>query len=358
MNATDKPAIAILGRASCASTTTVAEVEGLPLGVGLVVVECECSEPASALARVRAQVGPAVRMTALLDPARAARATELLEMGYDDIAVGQAHLRRLIDAWRQQLDAAEELTRVTTTHAGLLQLIDEIAKNPSLHQVLQIAVLRMSELFSVERISVVIFDQHRKVGFVVMEREQALLDNVVINIPDYPELEQVIHTKQPLVIADMFGDTLLDGVRSKLNTAQEPPRAALLFPLSRKDQVVGALFLRSKATMAHVDDNLLTMGGLIASVTSVAIGHALEQDMLLSETRALKRTKASLDEQLAGLKELRGVTIDPQATTGDAAGMLEDLIIAAWEEASRLLELRSQEILGKMGLPPGLAGMR
>jgi len=58
------------------------------------------------------------------------------------------------------------------------------------------------------------------------------------------------------------------------------------------------------------------------------------------------------------LKELRGVTIDPQATTGDAAGMLEDLIIAAWEEASRLLEQRSQELLGKMGLPPGFPGMR
>jgi hypothetical protein len=62
--------------------------------------------------------------------------------------------------------------------------------------------------------------------------------------------------------------------------------------------------------------------------------------------------------RLNGLKELRGVTIDPAATTGDAASMLEDLVVAAWEEASRQLELRSQEILGRMGLPPGLTGMR
>ncbi len=62
--------------------------------------------------------------------------------------------------------------------------------------------------------------------------------------------------------------------------------------------------------------------------------------------------------RLNGLKELRGVTFDPQATTGDAVAMLEDLVVAAWEEASRQLEARSQEILGRMGLPPGLAGMR
>lgn len=62
--------------------------------------------------------------------------------------------------------------------------------------------------------------------------------------------------------------------------------------------------------------------------------------------------------RLSGLKELRGVTIDPQATAPDAVGMLEDLIVAAWEEASRQLEARSQEILGRMGLPPGLSGLR
>ena len=62
--------------------------------------------------------------------------------------------------------------------------------------------------------------------------------------------------------------------------------------------------------------------------------------------------------RLSGLKELRGVTIDPRATTGDAVGMLEDLIVAAWEEAARLLEQRSQELLGKIGLPPGFPGMR
>jgi len=61
--------------------------------------------------------------------------------------------------------------------------------------------------------------------------------------------------------------------------------------------------------------------------------------------------------RLNGLKELRGVTIDAQATSPDVVGMLEDLIVAAWEEATRQLEARSQEVLGKIGLPPGFPGL-
>jgi hypothetical protein len=62
--------------------------------------------------------------------------------------------------------------------------------------------------------------------------------------------------------------------------------------------------------------------------------------------------------RLSGLKELRGIAIDPQAVTGDAAGMLEDLVMAAWEEAARLLEQRTQGVLKSMGMPAGFAGMR
>lgn len=61
--------------------------------------------------------------------------------------------------------------------------------------------------------------------------------------------------------------------------------------------------------------------------------------------------------RLNGLKELRGVAIDPQAVEERDATLLADLVTAAWEEASRQLEDRTRELLGRMGLPPGLSGM-
>ncbi len=61
--------------------------------------------------------------------------------------------------------------------------------------------------------------------------------------------------------------------------------------------------------------------------------------------------------RLSGLKELRGVAIDGQALAGEDPGLVSDLIVAAWQEASRLLEERSRELLGRLGLPAGFPGM-
>ena len=61
--------------------------------------------------------------------------------------------------------------------------------------------------------------------------------------------------------------------------------------------------------------------------------------------------------RLSGLKELKGVSIDGQALAGEAPGLVEDLVVAAWQETSRLLEERSHELLAGMGLPAGFPGL-
>jgi DNA-binding YbaB/EbfC family protein len=61
--------------------------------------------------------------------------------------------------------------------------------------------------------------------------------------------------------------------------------------------------------------------------------------------------------RLSGLKELKGIKIEAAALEGGDVSLLEDLVVAAWEEASRQVEERSQEILAKAGLPAGLPGM-
>ncbi len=61
--------------------------------------------------------------------------------------------------------------------------------------------------------------------------------------------------------------------------------------------------------------------------------------------------------RLSGLKEPKAIHIDVKALAGEDPGLVEDLVLAAWQEASRLLEERSREVLGRLGLPPGLSGL-
>jgi DNA-binding YbaB/EbfC family protein len=60
--------------------------------------------------------------------------------------------------------------------------------------------------------------------------------------------------------------------------------------------------------------------------------------------------------RLSGLKEPKAIHIDAQALSGEDASLVEDLVLAAWQEAARVLEERSHEVLGRLGLPPGLTG--
>lgn len=59
--------------------------------------------------------------------------------------------------------------------------------------------------------------------------------------------------------------------------------------------------------------------------------------------------------RMNGKKQLLGVTIDPEVIDPEDAGMLQDLIVAAVNEAARKVDDELQERLG--GMMPGLAGM-
>jgi len=62
--------------------------------------------------------------------------------------------------------------------------------------------------------------------------------------------------------------------------------------------------------------------------------------------------------QLSGKKELRGVKIDPKLADPEEMEMLQDLIIAAHEDARRKIEAvnaeEMQKLTGGLNLPPGM----
>ena len=61
--------------------------------------------------------------------------------------------------------------------------------------------------------------------------------------------------------------------------------------------------------------------------------------------------------RLSGLKELKGVQIDAAALHGEEAALVADLVMAAWEEATRQLDEQSKALLSRLGMPPGLSGL-
>ncbi len=245
---------------------------------------------------------PGARLVLLFEIADAPELESILELGFDDHVCGTAHLAQHGYRLSEAMNVRESLDVHRTAYHALRGFVERIAAQPDLQHVLRTAVLGISELFEIERVSVVLIREGESFGHVVMERAQEL-DNVVIRVDDYPELSEMMRTQEPLVISDVLEDTLLSGVRNRLEEADVSHRSAVLLPLLLRGEVVGALFLRSEREMLYVEERLLKIGSLIASITAVAIGHALEQNVLKTERTILKQAQAHNEEQIETLQE-------------------------------------------------------
>jgi len=84
---------------------------------------------------------------------------------------------------------------------------------------------------------------------------------------------------------------------------------------------------------------------------------AQQMQAKMQEDLAQIRVEASagggmVSVKMDGHKNCLGVKIDPEAA-GDAE-MLQDMVMAAFNEAIKKVDGESQKLLGGMGLPPGL----
>ncbi|MEZ4271697.1 MAG: PAS domain S-box protein [Myxococcota bacterium] len=289
--------------------------------------------------------GGGTRCIAWLPQASPGDVDRALQAGFDDVSVGGADLEHRLVQSQRYLCMLNAYTLRVEAFAGLVELIGEMAANPELPNVLRTSIIRMSKLFAIERVSVVLFKENDELGFVITE-QNASLDTIVVRISDYPELQEITRgQREYLLISDVFGDSLLSGVRQKLHDAEIRHRSAVLFPLLRKRKVVGALFLRSRQQLESVDERLLSMGRLIAQVTSVAVGNALETDTLLSEHRALLRDKADVDELLVDARPY--AEFFSQASDGFLVTDAKGAIRYINPSASAMLRKKSETLLGQ-----------
>jgi PAS domain S-box-containing protein len=231
-----------------------------------------------------------------------ARVDEILDLGFDVVLRRKPELNALIRAQRRYSRSIDTIIAQFESHDALLSFCAEIAARPTLKDVLRIAVGRLADLFDFDRTSVMLLNESQEIAHVVMENEDDRLDNMVLRLEDYPELLELVRTREPLFIPDVLGESLMQGVRGKLQQADHKTRTSVLFPLICRGEVAGALFLRSTRQHENVEERMMIVGKTIAAVTSAAISYGLEQDVLLSQRKQLEMQTERIDQELEQVK--------------------------------------------------------
>jgi len=262
---------------------------------------------------------PIIVVTEGDDPAQLSRAFEL---GADDLLrrpfvkeelvarVGaQLRVRRSLDTLADEKKEAEVM----------LELTQALASSLDFREILYTVVRRIADVIQAGRVSIVLAPEAEQedVAYVVVASDDQELSNLRIELPKYPEIRQVLRTREPLTITDVTTHPLLDGVRADVE--HSPLSALSLFPIVWEEQAIGVLFLRAHAERGELSRRETHLCQIVANATAVALRNARVMQSLRDHTQQITFARFEAERRL---RELRRYA-DLFASAAEGIGVID-----------------------------------
>lgn len=208
----------------------------------------------------------------------------------------------LLASEREALLASERSTR------AMLELTQALASSLDMSDILYTVVKRIAEIVHIERVSVVLAPagDAGPVGYVVAASDNQGITNLRIDLDKYPEIQEVLRTREPLTIADASTHPVLEGVRAEM-----PPDTLgtlTLVPITWQDETMGVLFLRTQAARAsrggrgQLSRRELEFCQIAANATAIALRNARVMQTLRDQTQQVSFARFEAERRLRNLK--------------------------------------------------------
>jgi PAS domain S-box-containing protein len=242
---------------------------------------------------------PVVVLTALEADEEIARA---FEAGADDFVRkpfkpvelvarirGQLRLRGMVDA----LAKKEQDARL------VLELTQALASNLDFRGILFTVVQRIAEVARVDRVSIVLVREAGDVGYVVAASDDEQLRDLPIDLAKYPEIQQVLSSREPLVIPDVATHPLLEIVRHEGHKSAFSSLAIL--PILYEGRPMGVLFLRARHAFTF-GDRELDLCKTVSNAMAIALRNARVMQSLRDQTQQVTVARFEAERRLRTLQ--------------------------------------------------------
>jgi DNA-binding response OmpR family regulator len=281
-------------------------------------------------ARVETRNVPVLVLTALDADEEVARA---FEAGADDFIRKPFKPVELVARIRGQLrlrGIVEALARKEQDARVVLELTQALASNLDFRSILFTVVQRIAEVAKVDRVSIVLVREAGDVGYVVAASDDEQLRDLPIDLTKYPEIQQVLSSRQPLLVADMATHPLLEIVRHEGHKSAFSSLAIL--PILYEARPMGVLFLRAKHAFTF-GDRELDLCKTVSNAMAIALRNARVMQSLRDQTHQVTVARFEAERRLRTLQ--RYADFFESAADGivviDADG---HLTVAAWATSS------------------------
>jgi len=242
---------------------------------------------------------PVVVLTALDAADEIVRA---FEAGADDFVKKPFRAVELVARLRGQLrlrNAMEDLAQKERDAQVVLELTQTLASNLDFRGILFTVVARIAEVARVDRVSIVLVREAGQIGYVVAASDDEHLRDLPIDLANYPEIQQVLTSGEPLVIADAATHPLLEIVRHAENARAFSSLAIL--PILYEGKPMGVLFLRAKQTLAF-GDHEIALCRTVSSAMAIALRNARVLQSLRDQTQQVTVARFEAERRLRSLQ--------------------------------------------------------
>jgi PAS domain S-box-containing protein len=202
---------------------------------------------------------------------------------------GQLRIRGFVDALaRKELDARL-----------VLELTRALASNLDFRGILFTVVQRIAEVAKVDRVSIVLVRETGDVGYVVAASDDEQLRDLPIDLSNYPEIQQVLSSHEPLVVPDVATHPLLEIVRHDGHKSAFSSLAIL--PILYESRPMGVLFLRAKHAFTF-GDRELELCRIVSNAMAIALRNARVMQTLRDETQQVTVARFEAERRLRTLQ--------------------------------------------------------
>ncbi len=245
---------------------------------------------------------------------------------------GQLRVRGFVEA----LEKKEQDARL------VLELTQALASNLDFRGILFAVVQRIADVAKVDRVSIVLVREAGDVGYVVAASDDEQLRDLPISLPKYPEIQQVLSSRQPLVIADVATHPLLEIVR--LEGHKSAFSSLAILPILYEGRPMGVLFLRAKHAFTF-GDRELALCGTVSNAMAIALRNARVMQTLRDQTQQVTVARFEAERRLRNLQ--RYADFFESAADGIVVIDVEGRLLFANPRAQAITEYTEADLQGR-----------
>ena len=180
---------------------------------------------------------------------------------------------------------------------AIIDISSKVSSTLDVFEILYHTVKKIAEVIPVTRCSIVKISSSMQFCQVVATYEDPAIRDIKLDLKKYPEIQEALKTKRPVIIKDAQTDPLMKDVYSIISPLGI--KLIIVIPIIYREEAIGALFLRTSRKEKSFRSAEINFLQTVANSSANALYNAFLFDEMRQEKHRLE--KLAITDYLTGL---------------------------------------------------------